>query len=59
MIKKDVKKLLRKYNLKWIDFAKWMAGQTVGMKDDEIDYYVEDVQRYIAMKDSKKPTYFD
>jgi len=59
MIKKEVKKLLKKNGLNWKDFAKWMTGQTMGMKGSDIDYYDEDVHRYIDMKVHNKPTYFD
>ena len=59
MTKKEVKKLLKENKLKWSDFSKWMNGQTVGMKDGEIDYYDWDVQRYIQLLVNNKPTYFD
>jgi hypothetical protein len=32
---------------KWSVFLKWMAGQTVGMKNGEVDYYNYDIERFI------------
>ena len=59
MTKKEVKKLLKENKLTWKDFSKWMTGQTVGMINEEIDYYDHDVKRFIAMRKHNIPTYFD
>lgn len=34
----------------WGEFLDWMQGQTVGLKDGEVDYYEYDVDRYVRGK---------
>ena len=41
------KKRIKKAGGSWQVFRKWMAGQTVGMVNGEIDYYEYDVSRFI------------
>ena len=49
MNKSEVIKLLDKHNLSIEAFYKWMNGQTVGIKNGELDYYEYDVDRFINM----------
>lgn len=43
MTENEVKALL------WIEFSKWMTGQTLGVyKNGEIDYYEHDVEAYLV-----------
>ena len=42
----------------WDKFCKFMEGQTVGMKNGEVDYYECDVENFIN-KMSKRTTFFD
>ena len=56
MIKKEVIKRIGKEN--WSDFCVFMQGQTVRMKDGEIEYYSCDVENFIN-KMKGKPTFFD
>lgn len=45
MLKEEVLQKIGKKN--WGKFADWMCGQTVGIKDGELDYYEWDVNRFI------------
>ena len=47
MNKKQVKKILKENGRTWDEFAKYMYGQTVGIKNGEFDYYKLDVNRFI------------
>lgn len=47
MVKEKVLEKLKENNLTWSVFATWMEGQTMGVKDGEIDYYDWDVERFI------------
>jgi hypothetical protein len=47
MTRKEVIKILKINKLKIKDFDKWMNGQTVGLDNGEIDYYEQDVGRFI------------
>ena len=49
----EVKALLKKNNLKWSDFVRWMNGQTVGGTSDNPDWYEYDVRRFIRNSSSK------
>jgi len=40
----EVKEYIGEEN--WIDFIKWMAGQTMGIVDGEPDYYDCDVKAF-------------
>lgn len=44
---KDTKKRIEDQGGKWSVFQKWMYGQTVGMKNGEVDYYNYDIERFI------------
>ena len=59
MTTKQTQKLLKKHKLDIDEFIGWMRGQTVGMKNGEIDFYEHDIKRYIDMKTKGIPTYFD
>lgn len=45
MLKEEVLQKIGKKN--WSVFTKWMCGQTVGIKDGELDYYEWDVDRFV------------
>ena len=45
MTVKEVEKIIGKENMQ--RFFKWMAGQTVGMKNGETDYYDHDVAAFV------------
>lgn len=48
MTTKQIKSLLKKNNLKWSLFLKWMNGQTVGLDENgDTDWYETDVERFI------------
>ncbi len=47
------------YKLDFDKFSDWMCGQTVGMKNGEIDYYDCDVDNYIDWKTKGIAPFFD
>lgn len=51
----EVKKLCKEYNRDIKEFAEFMYGQTIGMKDGKPLYYGCDVERFFK----RDNTYFD
>jgi hypothetical protein len=50
----EVSILLIRYKLNINDFKLWMKGQTIGLKNGQVDYFIRDVLKYIDIKVHKK-----
>ena len=60
MKEKEIKEWFDKFGIDWLDFDRWMNGQTVQVdEDNEIIYYPHDVDRFVKMTLDNVPTYFD
>lgn len=55
---RQVKNILKKQNIDWLNFTKWMMGQTgmllVKNQKQIFGYYKSDVDRFLSMCNYKK-----